>query len=94
MIVLGVIVRSNRGVADSKIIQMLRMGTLGGLNLGDIIVALSALIIVVGVFTLLVSADGGFGACFRKKGLLVVVFYFLQGHFSKSSFILLFVFTC
>jgi uncharacterized membrane protein len=77
MIVLGVVVRSNRGVADNRIIQMLRQGTLGGLNLGDIIVALSAIIIVVGVFTLLVSADGGFGACFRKKGLLVVVVNFV-----------------
>ncbi|XP_045194524.2 CD63 antigen-like [Mercenaria mercenaria] len=72
MIVIGVLVRVNRGIADSRIIQMLRQGELGGLNLGDIIVALSAIIIVVGVFTLLMSADGGFGACFRKKGLLIV----------------------
>lgn len=72
MIVLGVYVRATRGIADSRIIQMFRQAELGGLNLGDVIVALSAIIIVVGVFTLLVSADGGFGACFRKKGLLIL----------------------
>ncbi|KAL4234429.1 hypothetical protein ACF0H5_006076 [Mactra antiquata] len=72
MIVIGVFVRLNRGIADSKVIQMLRNATLGGLNLGDVIVALSAMVIVIGVFTMLVSADGGIGACFRKRGLLVV----------------------
>lgn len=72
MIVIGAVVRLGK-VGDSRIIEMFRRAELGGLNMGDVIVVLSALIIVVGVFTLIFAADGGIGACFRKKPLLVVV---------------------
>ena len=72
MIILGAVVRLGK-VGDNRIIQMFRQASLGGLNMGDVIVTLSALIIVVGVFTLIISADGGLGACLKKKGLLVVV---------------------
>lgn len=69
---LGAIVRLGK-VGDNRIIEMFRRAELGGLNMGDVIVALSAMIIVVGVFTLLLSADGGLGACLKKKGLLIIV---------------------
>ncbi|XP_052818132.1 uncharacterized protein LOC128244156 [Mya arenaria] len=71
MIVLGVFVRAGK-VGDNRILQMLRQLDFGGINVGDGILALSAIVIVVGVFTLLLSADGGFGACFRKKGMLIL----------------------
>lgn len=71
MIAIGIFVRIGK-VGDNRIIEMLRKADLGGLNMGDVIVALSALIIIVGVFTLLLSADGGIGACLQKKGLLIV----------------------
>lgn len=72
MIVLGAVVRLGK-VGDNRIIEMFRRADLGGLNMGDVIIALSALIIVVGVFTLVLSADGGIGACLKKKGMLVAV---------------------
>ena len=78
MIVVGAVLRSGR-MADFRVVQMLRQIDFGGVNVGDAMTALSALVIVVGVFTLILSATGGFGACFRKKWMLILVSYLRNG---------------
>lgn len=57
---------------DGRITEMLRNTELVGFNLGNIIVVLSVTIIIVGVFTVAVSVNGGLGAYLKKKWLLIM----------------------
>ena len=72
MIILGGIIRANK-VVDQRIVNLLDKADFNGVKIGDLLLVLSVFIIIVGVFTLILAADGGVGACFRIRWLLILV---------------------
>ena len=62
-------------MVDRRIVELLDRADFGGINIGDMLVVLSVVIIIVGVVTLLIAADGGIGACMRNRCLLITVSY-------------------
>ena len=63
-------------MVDQRIVNLLDKVDFNGLKIGDLLLVLSVFIIIIGIFTVLVAADGGFGACFRVRWLLIIVSYF------------------
>ncbi|XP_061165295.1 tetraspanin-18B-like [Saccostrea echinata] len=70
LIVPGVIVLVNNDVVSDKVLPLMKQLTFGGINLGEMIIALCVSLIVVGTFVILVSILGLCGACTGKPGYL------------------------
>jgi hypothetical protein len=64
---------ANNDVVNSKVLPLMKQLSFGGINLGDMIIALCATLIVVGAFVILVSIFGLLGACSGKPHYLDIV---------------------
>ena len=73
LIIIGALIYQKSGLVNDDISPVLNTITGGDFTLSDLIKLIAAVIIVLGVFTFLVSGSGIVGACGKFRPVLVVV---------------------
>lgn len=69
----GILVLANNDVVNSKVLPLMKQLSFGGINFGDMIIALCVSLIVIGTLVILVSLLGLMGACTGNPGYLDIV---------------------